>query len=56
MRCLLITPKPFYIFHEFLAEALKGRDYQVSIVKNEYPKNIIGNLLGNFFPPISLNY
>ena len=53
MRCLLITPKRFYIFHEFLAKALRERGYKVSVVNEEYPKNIIGVLLGNFFPPIS---
>ena len=53
MRCLLITPKRFYIFHEFLAEVLKGRGYKVSVVNEEYPTSIIGVLLGNFFPPIS---
>jgi hypothetical protein len=53
MRCLLITPERFYIFHEFLAKALRERGYKVSVVNEEYPKNIIGVLLGNFFPPIS---
>lgn len=53
MRCLVITPKRFYIFHEFLADALKSRGYEVSVVNDEYPENIIGVLLGNFIPPIS---
>ena len=53
MRCLIITPKRFYIFHEFLAEALEGRGYKVSVVNDEYPENIIGVLLGNFLPHIS---
>jgi len=53
MRCLVITPKHFYMFHEFLAEALERRGYKVSVVNDEYPENIIGILLGNFLPPIS---
>lgn len=53
MRCLLITPKRFYIFHKFLAEALESRGYEVSVVNDEYPENIIGVLLGNFIPVIS---
>ena len=53
MRCLIITPKRFYLFHEFFALALKKRGYEVSVVNDEYPENIIGVLLGNFMPTIS---
>ena len=51
MRCLLITPKRFYLFHEFLSGALEERGYKVNVVNEEYPNNILGVLLGNFFPP-----
>jgi hypothetical protein len=53
MRCLIITPKRFYLFHEFLAQALERRGYEVHVVNDEYPENIIGVLLGNFCPPLS---
>ena len=53
MRCLIITPKRFYLFHEFFAFSLKTRGYEVSVVNDEYPENIIGVLLGNFMPTIS---
>ena len=53
MRCLIITPKRFYTFHGFLAEALESRGYEVSVVNDEYPENIIGILLGNLIPSIS---
>ena len=53
MRCLVITPKRFYVFHEFLAKALENRGYEVSVVNEEFPENIIGVLLGNFIPFIS---
>jgi hypothetical protein len=53
MRCLLITPKRFYIFHEYFAKAMEMRGYKVSVVNDEYPNNIIGVLLGNFIPYIS---
>ncbi len=53
MRCLLITPKRFYMFLKFLAEALESRGYDVSVVNDEYPENILGVLFGNFIPVIS---
>lgn len=53
MRCLVITPKRFYMFHKFLAEELEGRGYHVSVLNEEYPENTIGVLLGNFIPLIS---
>jgi hypothetical protein len=53
MRCLIITPKQFYLFHEFLAEALEKRGFKVSVTNDEYPENMLGIILGNFFPLIS---
>ena len=53
MRCLIVAPKRFYLFHEFFALSLKTRGHEVSVVNDEYPENIIGVLLGNFVPAIS---
>jgi len=53
MRCLVITPRRFYVFHEFLAKSLESHGYEVSVVNEEYPENIVGVLLGNFIPFIS---
>ena len=53
MRCLLITPKRFYIFHEFLAAELEKRGFKVCTLNDEYPKNIFGVLIGNFIPFLS---
>jgi len=53
MRCLVVTPKRFYTFHEFLAEALEHHGYTVSTINDEYPENIIGALIGIFLPAIS---
>ena len=53
MRCLVITPKRFYVVHELLDAALESRGYEVNVVNDEYPENIIGVLLGNLIPLIS---
>ena len=53
MRCLLITPKHFYTFHDFLSEELVCRGFEVDVVNDEYPENIVGQLLGNFLPYLS---
>ena len=55
MRCLLITPMRFYLFHEIFRTALEARGYDVSIVCDLYPKKIyiIGLLLGKYIPSMS---
>jgi hypothetical protein len=53
-KCLLIIPKSFYSFHNFLTEALNELGYEVAIANEEYPENTIGKLMGKLGIPLLL--
>ena len=53
-KCLLIIPKSFYSFHEYLEQTLNNLNYDVSIANEEYPENTIGKLMGKLHIPLLL--
>ncbi|CAN5126832.1 hypothetical protein BH09BAC6_BH09BAC6_34620 [soil metagenome] len=53
-NCLLIIPKSFYSFHEYLEKTLNTLNYTVTIANEEYPENTIGKLMGKLHIPLLL--
>lgn len=48
-KCLLICPLSFYGWHTSISAELKRRGYDVVLSNDEYPNNILGLVIGNFF-------
>ena len=51
--CLLITPN-FYSFPNYLKKTLESLNYNVTVINDEYPNNILGRIMGKLQLPISL--
>ncbi len=53
-KCLLITPKSFYFYSEYLSKTLSQYNYEVTISNDEYPENTLGKIMGKLQIPILL--
>jgi len=47
--CLLIIPKHFYSFKEYISKTLEAKGYEVTLANDEYPESNVGRLVGKFF-------
>lgn len=54
-KCLLIVPLSFYSFGENLKINLESRNYDVSILNDEYPSNLFGKIIGKLGLSLSLD-
>jgi hypothetical protein len=52
-KVLLITPLSFYGWHSVISAELEARGYSVDLMNDEYPRGILGLLLGNFLNAIT---
>lgn len=53
--CLLITPKSFYFYSEYLKKTLSLYNYDVTLSNDEYPENTAGKIMGKLGIPLLLN-
>lgn len=53
-KCLLITPKSFYFYSEYLRKTLSLYNYEVTVSNDEYPENTLGKIMGKLKIPILL--
>lgn len=52
--CLLISPKSFYFYSEYLSKTLSLYNYDVTLSNDEYPENTIGKIMGKLGIPLLL--
>lgn len=50
--CLLIIPRLFYSYSEYIKKALILYDYDVTVTNDEYPANNIGKIMGKLRIPL----
>nr|WP_294795173.1 hypothetical protein [uncultured Mucilaginibacter sp.] len=49
--CLLIIPKKFYSFEKHITNALKRKNYDVTVANDEYPEGVVGKVMGKLRLP-----
>ncbi len=53
-RCLLIAPKSFYFYSEYLSKTLSLYNFEVKVSNDEYPENAFGKIMGKLRIPLLL--
>ncbi|MBB6327910.1 hypothetical protein FHS59_003553 [Algoriphagus iocasae] len=51
-KCLLISPKSFYFYSEYLSKTLSHYNYEVTVSNDEYPENTFGKIMGKTKIPL----
>lgn len=53
-KCLLIAPRSFYFYSEYLSKTISSYNYEVIISNDEYPENTLGMIMGKLRVPLLL--
>jgi hypothetical protein len=54
-RCLLIAPKSFYFYSEYISKTISTYNFEVTVSNDEYPENTLGKIMGKLRIPVLLS-